>query len=104
MAGSTQTFRASINRPTTPSVEHVSVLANTEYTHNLTGTVKKLLIQNYDSNASLRVAYVANGTDTTDEYFVIPPKASRYIEGIEYSGTIYLFSSTAKTVYIEQWQ
>ena len=103
MATSNQTARSRVVVPTTPTVTHVDLAAAVEKAHPVTGTVSKLLIQNAGT-ADIRESYAINGTGgATDEYYIIPKGSSRFIEGIEFSGIIYMLATANQTVFIEQW-
>jgi hypothetical protein len=103
MAVSTQTSRpqAVVETPTTPTVSNLSLpTANTEVSFLLT-SVKKLELR-ARGTARLQYAYALAGSGTI--YVTIPRGKVERIDGINFTGTIYIQASEGpETVEITQW-
>jgi len=102
MGFTTQTSRNLPSAPTTPTIYNVTAtLADTEYSQALSNSTKKLLIR-ARGRTKLQISWEAGQTDTT--FITIPAGAVRQLDGLDYSGSIYLRSSqAAQIIEIEEW-
>lgn len=90
--------------PTTPKIYTVDLpTANTEVAQLLTSGTKKLRIEALGS-ARLQYAWTAGQSGGAGPFWTIPRGGVVPIDGISYTGSIYLQSSEAgETVQIEEW-
>jgi hypothetical protein len=101
----TQAFRgsATVTPPTKPKIYSVSLpTANTEVAQLLSNGTKKLRIKALGNS---RVQYAWNATESgTGPFWTIPRGGVEPIDGINYTGSIYLQASeSGETVQIEEW-
>jgi hypothetical protein len=87
---------------TTPTITNLSVpTANTEVSHALVANVKQILVSNRD-NGLLKAAFTV--TESGTKYFTIWPGQTRCFDSLNYSGTLYMQSTSAsQTVEIVEW-
>lgn len=104
MSPSNQTFRgsAALEQPTDPTIYNLDVtLANTEYSQALSANTKKISIA-CRGTAKLQVAFASG--DSGVLYFTIPRGARREIDGVNFTGAVYLQASEdAQVVEILEW-
>lgn len=107
MSNVTTTFRSAAGQvATTPVIYHVELtLADTEYSQALSSGTKRILINTPRTVAEYRYAWVAGGTGSvSDEYISVGQSVAIDIDGISFSGTLYLRASKAGTVVqVEEW-
>ena len=91
-----------INPATTSKIYNVNLpVAGTEVSQALSTNTKKFMIQSRN-NTILRVSTVS-GEVNTGPYITIKGQTSRVIDGLDFTGTIYLRSSVPNIV-VEIWE
>jgi hypothetical protein len=105
MANLSQTFRgtATLEFPITPTIYNVTTAATpgTETSQALTSGTKQFLIR-VRGVANLQYSYVA--TQSGSNFITVPPRSTRVVTDINFSGTIYFqVDKPSQVVEIEEW-